>query len=666
MSRIYDSSHLTQRKAEQAIANGFLTKVGTAPNNNQVYGTKAMLGIKDSSILYAVKNGQMTQYTRLPTCIEISPGCPCPELNASLAVQPIHPNIPGQVSGIVFTIGSIILSWTAPTVGAGPFTYIVTPYLNGVALASVTTDETTHRFTNLEEMRSYTFTVCAMNSAGQGIPVLTPVFMAPPQDLGVILAGNALSSMDITNSLTYIVNAGVNYLLEYAARLGAGPTTTSRLMYLWVSSLVQAWNWVTVDTRITGTHDNWNWDTKGGILPDCDIILWICGVVDHITPLIVPGTYHSIYNCSAADVERVQTAGQWSTWLGLWNTWFAYRLTDGATAAVSTMPTGSDNWNNTIVVDGVTVNNINNFPDPQKWTRLTVNGNKQGYLTYTWDNVLSTCLTTQNEIDIQDSVAPAVGADRDAEIDDMMNIVQNLTDVQKVQAEFWAGSGVGTISPPLMFVWLWKEYVRSTNIQCSTIMYSLLDLVIHMYESGRVTWRIKALHMQDRPIQEIRRRYAGQQVASWNGTVDGAQWVPYQHANFVTPPFPDFTSGHSGFSKVFALTMSKWFGNNIRKNLVTYDNLTLMGPIFKNTQTAAYGDFVVSPNSSPIESTVPSTPVTLSFSTWEEMANSAGMSRLYGGIHTIAAHTAAQTVAVQVDGYINSVWNIDFTAPIMN
>lgn len=658
MSRIYDSSHLTQRKAEKAIAGAFLTKVGTAPNNNQTYGSKSMLGIKDSSILYAVKSGQMTQYTRMPTCIEISAGCPCPDLNASLSQLP--PNIPGQVTGITFTIGSIIVSWTAPTVGAGPFTYIVTPYLNNVALPSVTTVNTTYRFTGLQEMQPYTFHVSAVNVNGQGAAVVTPSFIAPPQDLGVILSGVPVPPMDVTPSLQYILNAGLDYLLQYAAKLGVGPTITSRIMYIWVVSVVQAWNWVTSDSRINGVQDGWDWNTKASApLEDCDAILWICSAIDHITPLIVPGTYTSIYQCDAASVARVQTAGQWSTWLGLWNTWLSYRQSDGAAIAITTMPTSSANWNNTLVVDGVTVNNISEFPEPRQWTRLTINGVKQGYLTYSWDNVRSTCLTSQNEVDIQDGVSPATGEARDAEIDDMMEIVQNLTDSQKIQAEFWAGSGSGSISPPLMCIWLWKEYIRSIGVSCSIMMYSLLDLAIHMFESGRVTWRIKAMHMQDRPIQEIRRRYSGQQIASWNGTIDGAQWVPYQLSNFVTPPFPDFTSGHSNFTKGFALTMTKWFGSTIIKNTVAYDNLQLMSPVFNGTQAAPYGNFVVSPGSSVIQpGQTPALPLTLSFATWDEMANSAGMSRLYGGIHTIAAHTAAQTVAVQVDGFITNSWNI--------
>jgi len=663
MSRIFDSSHLTQRKAEKAIAGAFLSPVGTAPNNRQTYGSKPMLGIKDSSILYAVKSGRMTQYTRLPACIEVSPGCPCGPLNAA----PFNPALlPGLVSGITFTVGSILVSWVAPvpsdTTGPGPFTYTVTPYLHGVALPSVTTMDTSYRFTALEEMQPYTFTVTAVNAFGQGAPVMTPSFVAPPANLPVILSGAPIPPVDISPSLLYIVNAGLDYVMNYAQGLNMGPTIMSRLMYMWVASVVQAWNWVTVDRHVSGVHDQWNWDAKAAApLSDCDAILFVCSVVDHVTPLLIPGPYVSIYRCDAAAMARVQEAGQWSAWLSLWSAWLALRQGDGAAAAISTLPTGSANWSETIVVDGVTVNAIAGFPQPQQWTRLTVQGRKQGYLTYTWDNVASTCLSAQDETDIRAAVSPATGADRDAEIDSVMAMAATLTDAQKVQAEFWAGSAVGSISPPLMTVWLWKEYMRAVGVNCSILMYSLLDLVVHMFEAGRVTWGVKAQYMQDRPIQEVRRRYAGQQVATWSGAMDGAQWVPYQRDNFVTPPFPDFTSGHSCFAKCLALTMTKWFGATITKNTVSYDNLQWMAPLFPSAVTAPvpYGNFVVSAGRSMVQpGVVPAAPVTLSFQTWDDMAMSAGMSRLYGGIHTMAAHTGAQTVAVLVDGYVNSTWSI--------
>jgi hypothetical protein len=381
--------------------------------------------------------------------------------------------------------------------------------------------------------------------------------------------------------------------------------------------------------------------------------------MDYLNPLIVPGTYRSIYNCPADVVARVRAQGEWDTWAAQWQTWYNYRSADGSVAASTELPTDSANWNQTLVVDGVTVNNIAAYPQPQQWTRLTVQGKKQGYLTYNWDNVLSSCLTESDEVDIQDSVAPATGEARNVEIDEVKTIAANLSDMEKTIAEFWAG-GPGTVAPPQMCIWLWKEYMRSkADITPAALMFSLQDLGIHMFEGGRVTWRLKSAHMEDRPIQEIRRRYTGQMIQSWNGTIDGAQWIPYQTANFVTPPFADFPSGHSHFSKGFALTMNKWFGNNIVKNTVFYDLETLFCPMLKTNQTANYGDFMVNPGTSTVEpGVVPRNQVTLSFNTWDEMANSAGMSRLYGGIHAIAAHSNSQTVAMEVDGYINSTWNI--------
>jgi hypothetical protein len=379
--------------------------------------------------------------------------------------------------------------------------------------------------------------------------------------------------------------------------------------------------------------------------------------VDYITPLLVPGTYKSIYNCSDT---RVKTAGDWNGFIAAWTIWYNDRKNDKSASAITTMPIASANWNHTLVVEDTT--DVNRFPKPQEWTRLTVQGKRQGYLTYTWNTVRSTCLEPEDETHIQDSVTPAVGAERDAEIDSMKDIVAHLTDSEKVQAEFWAGSGAGSISPPLMCIWLWKEYVRSIGTTCNVLMYSLLDLAIHLFEGGRLTWRLKSLWMQARPIQEIRRRYTGQRITSWNGEIDGSTWVPYQRSNFVTPPFPDFTSGHSNFTKSFALVMNKWFpipyNGTFIKNRVNYDNLRLMAPLFNSTQSASYGDFLIPAGSSTIEPNVPKNAESLVFNTWDEMAESAGMSRLYGGIHTLVAHTASQTVAIEVDAYINTVWDI--------
>ena len=664
-NRNYDSSFLIMRKAQKAAAGSFLSKADLHP-----YAARPARGMKDSSFITDVKLGAMTEYTRYTTCVGISAGCPCASLNASLQNNQFNPDIPGSISGITFTVGSIIVSWVAPTTGLAPFRYIVTPYLNGVAIPSVTTTNTTYRFTTLEELQPYTFTVCAYNAAGRGADVVSTSFVSPPAILTTILSGAGLPAMNNGSCVLYLLNAGIEKVMAYTVSVSMGPTIASRLMYLWTASVVQAWNWISTDGLVTGTHDHWNWDVNptngsgsGTALSSCDAVIWLATAMDYITSHILPVPYTSLYTYSAADVSRVQTAGHWDTWLSTWNTWYTYRQGDGAAAAITTMPTGSANWNNTIIVDGQTVNDISAFPQPQQWTRLTVATKLQKYLTYGWKTVLSTCLSESDETTIQGSVSPVTGVTRDTQIDDVLHLSQTLTDAQKAQAEFWAGSSPGTISPPLMSIWLWKEYVRSNPTTCTNMMYSLLDLVIHVFENGRMIWGLKGLYMQDRPIQEIRRRYTGQQISSWNTTagttIDGSQWTPYQVSTFVTPPFPDFVSGHSGFMKGFALTMNKWFGSTITKNRVTYNNLPLMSTVFAtNTMRATdYGDFRIYPGTSSIEPGVaPLQRVTFSFQTWDEMADQAGMSRVYGGIHTIDAHTASQTIAVEVDAYINTTW----------
>jgi hypothetical protein len=664
MSRNYDSSALIQRKAQQAIAGGFLSQFNTTNGTPvQGWGSRPTVGIKDASILAAVKVGAMTEYTRYNTCIAISPGCPCGPLLDSLIHPPFLPAIPGSVTGITFTVGSIVVRWTAPTTGTGPFVYDVTPFLNGVAQATVRTTDTTYRFTNLVEWQPYTFTVCASNAAGSGPLAPSGVCLAPPADLSALLASltsnTPIGNINTASCMSYVINCVLNDVLKTVVASNVGPTRASRLMYLYIASIAQAWNWVTADTNITGMHDNWDWTYNKASAPLSanDAIVWFICATKYINSFI--STAPSMFTCPANVEARIHAAGDWDGWVSAWSAWYAGRMSDGSTSATSTQPTSSANWNQTVVVDGHTVNQIAGFPQPQEWTRLTVNGNRQNYLTHAWDTVQSTCLTEAEEMDIQGAVAPVTGADRDAEIDMLMNLAANLNDQEKMIAEFWAGSTTNYMSPPLQAIWLCKEYLRTSSASCQTMIYSLLDLSIHLFEGSRVTWRLKAQHMQARPIQEIRRRYAGQPVISWNGTVDGAQWVPYQPANFITPPFADFPSGHSHFMKAFSLTMTKWFGASITPHPIICDMETLFSPCVKSNESTTFGTFTLPAGSSTVQPGIaPSAPVVLTFSTWDDIANQAGMSRLYGGIHAASAHYASQTTATLVDGYIQSTWNI--------
>ena len=162
-NRIYDASQLTKRRAELAIAGSFYSRsIQQAPR----------LNIKESSILNAVRSGSMTEFTRRDQCIAVSPGCPCEISDASVYAG----TFPGAVTGVRYTLGSIIVSWNA---AVGAVSYRVTPSLNGTALPSVETRDLSYRFHNLSDWQPYTFTVCAVNAAGQGPMTVAPSILVP-------------------------------------------------------------------------------------------------------------------------------------------------------------------------------------------------------------------------------------------------------------------------------------------------------------------------------------------------------------------------------------------------------------------------------------------------------------------------------------------------------
>ena len=111
----------------------------------------------------------------------------------------------------------------------------------------------------------------------------------------------------------------------------------------------------------------------------------------------------------------------------------------------------------------------------------------------------------------------------------------------------------------------------------------------------------------------VQRRTIRAWAGPYQGTksIDGGTWFPYQPATFPTPPFPEYSSGHSNFSAA---------GAEILKRFTNSD-------AFGATVTLAAG-------SSKVESgAVPTSDVTLSWPTFSDAADQAGISRRYGGIH---------------------------------
>jgi len=99
----------------------------------------------------------------------------------------------------------------------------------------------------------------------------------------------------------------------------------------------------------------------------------------------------------------------------------------------------------------------------------------------------------------------------------------------------------------------------------------------------------------------------------WIRAVD---WMPYQSPSFVTPPFAGYVSGHSTFSRAGAEVLTAMTGS----------------PFFPG----GLGEFVAPKDEFLEFEDGPSETVTLTWATYYDAADEAGVSRLYGGIHPAA------------------------------
>lgn len=435
------------------------------------------------------------------------------------------------------------------------------------------------------------------------------------------------------------VLSALSDMLAHCASQNFGPTRGSRFFYIFFFSVTASYN--TIAGSKTGIHDTWDWGVRATV--DTSLYSWMQQTLAFCMPSLIPGWTNGVTSYTS----------NFTTFSARWTTWYTTRQADGSVSALTPPPYTDLNHNTTTneitYINVATSQNFNdtaNYQDPARWTPLMIGTSKKNYLTYGWGSVTSPSLSNSDEtaaIAAAD-VYYASGAARTAEILSLLAVTQTLTDEQKVIAEFWAG-GPNTVAPPGISIWFWKEYMLCQTVSLNTFFYSGLDLAIGLFEAGRLCWTIKRNHMQARPIQEIRRTYPSSNITKYDGTtVLGNVWIPFQPSNVVTPPFPDFPSGHSTFTQIFANIMTDWFGSNLPTAVAPFSQVSLLSPILRS-QSGRYGNFTIASNSLEVQTTVPASPVTLSFTTWQDMANQAGMSRLYGGIHAESANSGGQTLA---------------------
>ncbi|MCB1099721.1 MAG: vanadium-dependent haloperoxidase [Verrucomicrobiae bacterium] len=170
-------------------------------------------------------------------------------------------------------------------------------------------------------------------------------------------------------------------------------------------------------------------------------------------------------------------------------------------------------------------------------------------------------------------------------------------------AQFWADGG-GTETPPGHWLHLGQDVAEAQGLTMEerARMFALVSLAVA--DAAIVAWDAKYAYDYWRPITAIRE-------AETDGndlTEPDPTWVPF----VVSPPFPEYTSGHSTFSRSSATVLAAYFGT---------DSIP-----FTTRSDALPG-------------------VTRSYPGFSAAADEAGISRIFGGIHFPSANIAGQASA---------------------
>jgi len=279
------------------------------------------------------------------------------------------------------------------------------------------------------------------------------------------------------------------------------------------------------------------------------------------------------------------------------------------------------------------VNTWQQVNDPWKWqplcvplvpygTSCTSPSAVQKPYTPQWGNVTPFGLDPATHMPYELETMPGLRKNADGsynttDIDQALRDTSNLTDAQKVTAEYWA-DGPGTAFPPGHMVTFGEALSRLRSDSLDQDVKLFFPLGNAIMDAGIAAWKQKYLPSNDtvRPITAIRERYKNQLINSWlgpgkgYGQVLGQNWIPYQASNVVTPPFPEYVSGHSTFTAAGRTILALFYGT---------DNF--------NAQVT------IPAGSASFEPGTPRKPVVLSWKTLTDAADQAGMSRRWGGIH---------------------------------
>jgi hypothetical protein len=187
----------------------------------------------------------------------------------------------------------------------------------------------------------------------------------------------------------------------------------------------------------------------------------------------------------------------------------------------------------------------------------------------------------------------------------------NLTPEEFLIADFWADNPTQTATPPGHWIAILTGVIETDEIDLALASEAYARLGIVVCDSFISCWYAKYEHNLLRPITYIR---------DPSGPINDPTW----ESAVGTPPFPEYTSGHSVQSAAAARVLEELFGTDY-----------------------AFVDDAHVDRVPPLDPR--------SFDSFEEAAEEAAISRLYGGIHYRSAIELGMAQGQAIGDLVNTI-----------
>jgi hypothetical protein len=267
------------------------------------------------------------------------------------------------------------------------------------------------------------------------------------------------------------------------------------------------------------------------------------------------------------------------------------------------------------------VNAPDSVVEPGRWQPLRVPDGRGGFVAQKfmvphWGMVTPFALSAGHQF--RPGPPASFPADKKRYVDQAKQLVAysaHLTDEQKMIAEYWADGPASETPPGHWYRFGQMVSARDRHTLDDDVMM-FFALTNSLFDASIAAWDAKRYYDSVRPITAVRFLMRDETIAAWGGPIigtielPGAHWEPYPIAA-LTPPFPEYVSGHSTFSAAAAEVLQQFTGSDV----------------FGGSTVFRAGSSRVEPGHCPMFDTK------LTWATFSDAAEQAGLSRRYAGIH---------------------------------